>query len=287
MLYRRLKTTYRLLTTACAVEPAQRPTPIKTEVEFSTSLSSGDVEQEEEVVLPKSAVYKAYLNMCKEQGLKPQLKQPGLGKMVRNAFPGVMTKRRGPRGRVVQFYVGLQQVALESETEQCLPGCDEVSAVVSKAWLDLLMMPFWFAVRPLQKSTTRKKAGAGRASGRRSAEMLILSAIGRRNSREPPATSWCRRSCGRTSPRQLSSAKCSRRLSASPVVPPSPLHPANRPSHRPSGRRGGVRRERALCDSSNSILHERKPPLRSRLSTHKRKSYLIRTSQTTSSTRLC
>jgi hypothetical protein len=56
----------------------------------------------------KSSVYKAYVDMCRREGRPTLLTRDVVGKMVKRAFPDVRTKRRGPRGRVTQYYVGLR-----------------------------------------------------------------------------------------------------------------------------------------------------------------------------------
>jgi hypothetical protein len=56
----------------------------------------------------KGVVYRAYVNMCGREGRPVMFTRPVMGKMVKRAFPQVRTKRRGPRGHVAQYYVGLR-----------------------------------------------------------------------------------------------------------------------------------------------------------------------------------
>jgi hypothetical protein len=61
------------------------------------------------VVVSKEVVYRAYVDMCRREGLQTTLPRPVMGKMVKRLFPQVRTVRRGPRGQVRQYYVGLRR----------------------------------------------------------------------------------------------------------------------------------------------------------------------------------
>lgn len=68
------------------------------------------VQDDGDFVLSKELVYQAYLAMStthEDLAALPHLTRPVLGKMVKRAFPSVLSIRRGPRGRVKQLYVGL------------------------------------------------------------------------------------------------------------------------------------------------------------------------------------
>jgi hypothetical protein len=58
----------------------------------------------------KSSVYNAYMEMCAREGRPIMFTRAVMGKMVKRAFPYVRTKRRGPRGRVTQHYIGLRPI---------------------------------------------------------------------------------------------------------------------------------------------------------------------------------
>jgi hypothetical protein len=94
-----------------ADEQGQRPAGDVQEEQqpYGAKTGSGPV-RPEACGVSKSSVYKAYVDMCHCEGRSTLFTRAVVGKMVKRAFPDVRTKRRGPRGRVTQHYIGLRPI---------------------------------------------------------------------------------------------------------------------------------------------------------------------------------
>ncbi len=57
----------------------------------------------------KSAVFNHYVNSCRERNLLPTFSSTQFGKLLKRAFPGVLSARKGPRGNSVQHYRNLKR----------------------------------------------------------------------------------------------------------------------------------------------------------------------------------
>ncbi|ELR20714.1 uncharacterized protein ACA1_054600 [Acanthamoeba castellanii str. Neff] len=90
-----------------ADEQEQRPPLVQVEQQpYGAKTKTGS----EACGVSKSSVYKAYVDMCHCEGRPTLFTRAVVGKMVKRAFPDVRTKRRGPRGRVTQHYIGLRPI---------------------------------------------------------------------------------------------------------------------------------------------------------------------------------
>src|SRR3989344_4460776 len=76
----------------------------------------------------KASVYQHYIDMCARDNLKVLLTRAVLGKMVKRAFPDVVTFRRGARGSTKEHYVGLalkQRTVVTAEPDPDRHGDDQ------------------------------------------------------------------------------------------------------------------------------------------------------------------
>ncbi|KAL4216656.1 hypothetical protein ACF0H5_024379 [Mactra antiquata] len=79
----------------------------KEQIEASTWIKS-HLEEHGEVCLPKSDVYDEYRQYCEQHELRP-LCNADFGKMMKQVFPDINTRRLGQRGQSRYFYGGLRK----------------------------------------------------------------------------------------------------------------------------------------------------------------------------------
>jgi len=66
---------------------------------------------------PKALLFQEYLDMCQAENVEPT-SNSAFGKLVRTAFPGVQSSRKGPRGAAKHQYKNLLPIALASGGER-------------------------------------------------------------------------------------------------------------------------------------------------------------------------
>lgn len=75
----------------------------------------------------KCEVYAHYLDMCRQKGVTFPMSRTFYGKLVRRAFPGIKSNRKGPRGQAKQHYTHLVRRMAEDDALVGLTGSSDGS----------------------------------------------------------------------------------------------------------------------------------------------------------------
>jgi regulatory factor X 4 len=76
---------------------------------------------EEGVCLPRSTIYEHYVDFCERENIQPIINAASFGKLIRQQFSSLTTRRLGTRGKSKYHYFGLgiKPTSLYHNEEYC------------------------------------------------------------------------------------------------------------------------------------------------------------------------